>query len=153
MTWLVKGMTLGRLGSEVWHPQNLTPPHSRPQQSPLQMSPWQEGGCSLFEVGSSLLWNDIKYKAQLACFLVKKKCRPLFFGMLALLKLSVHNSRFFVMWPQTKCKLIYATIFWFSFYALSHGSLGFAFHGSFFNHSLIGENSSTANKNLCNGGW
>ena len=38
------------------------------------------------------------------------------------------------------------------FYALSHGSLGFAFYGSFFNHSLIGENSSTANKNLCNGG-
>ena len=30
------------------------------------------------------------------------------------------------------------------FYALSHGSLGFAFHGSFFNHSLIGQNSSTA---------
>ena len=39
------------------------------------------------------------------------------------------------------------------FNALSHGSLGFAFHGSFFNHSLIGQNSSTANKNLCNGGW
>ena len=35
------------------------------------------------------------------------------------------------------------------FYALSHGSLGFAFHGSFFNHSLIGQNSSIANKNLC----
>ena len=37
-------------------------------------------------------------------------------------------------------------------YALSRGSLGFAFHGSFFNHSLIGQNSLTANKNLCNGG-
>ena len=35
------------------------------------------------------------------------------------------------------------------FYALSHGSLGFAFHGSFFNPSLIGQNSSIANKNLC----
>ena len=34
------------------------------------------------------------------------------------------------------------------FYALSHGSLGFAFHGSFFNHVLIGQNSSTANQNL-----
>ena len=39
------------------------------------------------------------------------------------------------------------------FYALLLGSLSFAFHGSFFNHSLIGQNSSTANKNLCNGGW
>ena len=37
------------------------------------------------------------------------------------------------------------------FNALSRGS-GFAFHGSFFNHSLIGQNCSTANKNLCNGG-
>ena len=36
------------------------------------------------------------------------------------------------------------------FYALSHGSLGFALHGSFFNHFLIGWFSSTANKNLWN---
>ena len=35
-------------------------------------------------------------------------------------------------------------------YALSRGSLGFAFHGSFFNHFLIGWFSSTANKNLWN---
>ena len=36
------------------------------------------------------------------------------------------------------------------FYALSRGSLGFALHGSFFNHFLIGWFSSTANKNLWN---
>ena len=35
--------------------------------------------------------------------------------------------------------------------ALSHGSLGFALHGSSLNHLFIGQNSSTANKNLCNG--
>ena len=34
------------------------------------------------------------------------------------------------------------------FHALSHGSLSFALHGSFFNHFLIGQNSSTANQNL-----
>ena len=34
------------------------------------------------------------------------------------------------------------------FYALSHGSLGFAVHGSFFNHFLIGQNFSTTNQNL-----
>ena len=34
------------------------------------------------------------------------------------------------------------------FYALSHGTLGFALHGSFFNHFLIGGNSSTANQIL-----
>ena len=36
------------------------------------------------------------------------------------------------------------------FYALSHGSLGFTPHGSFFNHFLIGWFSSTANKILWN---
>ena len=34
--------------------------------------------------------------------------------------------------------------------AFSHGNLGFALHGSFFNHFLIGWFSSTANKNLWN---
>ena len=34
------------------------------------------------------------------------------------------------------------------FYALSHGTLGFALHGSSFNHFLIGANSSTANQIL-----
>ena len=34
------------------------------------------------------------------------------------------------------------------FYALSHGTLGFALHGSSFNHFLIGGNSSTANQIL-----
>ena len=33
------------------------------------------------------------------------------------------------------------------FYALSRGSLGFAVHGSFFNHFLIGQNFSTTNQN------
>ena len=36
------------------------------------------------------------------------------------------------------------------FYALSHGALGFALHGSSFNHFLIGGNSSTANQILRN---
>ena len=35
-----------------------------------------------------------------------------------------------------------------AFHALSLGSLGFALKGSFFNHFLIGQNSSTANQNL-----
>ena len=34
------------------------------------------------------------------------------------------------------------------FNALSHGTLGFALHGSSFNHFLIGGNSSTANQIL-----
>ena len=34
------------------------------------------------------------------------------------------------------------------FDALSHGTLGFALHGSFFNHYLIGGDSSTANQIL-----
>ena len=33
-------------------------------------------------------------------------------------------------------------------YDLSHGSLSFAVHGSFFNHFLIGQNFSTTNQNL-----
>ena len=33
-------------------------------------------------------------------------------------------------------------------YALSHGTLSFALHGSFFNHFLIGGDSSTANQIL-----
>ena len=33
-------------------------------------------------------------------------------------------------------------------YALSYGTLGFALHGSSFNHILIGGNSSTANQIL-----
>ena len=32
------------------------------------------------------------------------------------------------------------------FYALSYGNLGFALHGSYLNHFLIGGNSSTANQ-------
>ena len=36
------------------------------------------------------------------------------------------------------------------FYALSHGALGFALHGSSFNHFLINGNSSTANQILSN---
>ena len=35
-----------------------------------------------------------------------------------------------------------------AFQALSHGSHGFALHGSFFNHFFIGQNCSTANENL-----
>ena len=35
-------------------------------------------------------------------------------------------------------------------FVVSHGNLGFAFHGSFFNNFLIGWFSSTANKNLWN---
>ena len=35
-----------------------------------------------------------------------------------------------------------------AFYALSHGSLSSALHGSFFNHFVIGQNSSTANQNI-----
>ena len=34
------------------------------------------------------------------------------------------------------------------FNALPHGSFGFALHGSFFNHLLIGRKSSTANQNI-----
>ena len=34
------------------------------------------------------------------------------------------------------------------FYALSHGTLGFALHGSYLNNFLIGGNSSTANQIL-----
>ena len=34
------------------------------------------------------------------------------------------------------------------FDALSHGTLGFALHGSYLNHFLIGGNSSTANQIL-----
>ena len=34
------------------------------------------------------------------------------------------------------------------FNALSHGTLGFAVHGSFFNHFLIGQHFSTTNQNL-----
>ena len=34
------------------------------------------------------------------------------------------------------------------FHAPSHGSLDFAHHGSFFDHFIIGQNSSTANQNL-----
>ena len=34
--------------------------------------------------------------------------------------------------------------------ALSHGNLGFALHGSYLNHFLIGRNSSTANQILRN---
>ena len=34
------------------------------------------------------------------------------------------------------------------FYALSYGTLGFSLHGSFFDHSLIGGNSLTANQIL-----
>ena len=37
------------------------------------------------------------------------------------------------------------------FYAVSHGTLGVALHGSFFNHFLIiGENLQPANRNFCN---
>ena len=35
-----------------------------------------------------------------------------------------------------------------AFYALSHGSLSSALHGSFFNHFLIGQNFSTVNQNI-----
>ena len=37
-----------------------------------------------------------------------------------------------------------------AFYALSHGSIGFAPHGSFFNHFPIGQKSSTDNQKPCN---
>ena len=37
-----------------------------------------------------------------------------------------------------------------AFHDLSHGSLSFALHGSFFNHFLNGQNSSTANQDLWN---
>ena len=49
-------------------------------------------------------------------------------------------------WPQTKCRVTFDTCFWHIFYALSHGTLGFALHGSYLNHFLIGGNSSTANQ-------
>ena len=51
-------------------------------------------------------------------------------------------------WPQTKGRVTFETCFWHSFYALSHGTLGFALHGSSYNHFLIGGDSSTANQIL-----
>ena len=53
-------------------------------------------------------------------------------------------------WPQTKSRVTFDTGFWHSYYALSHDTLGFALHGSFFNHFLIGGNSSKANQILWN---
>ena len=48
-------------------------------------------------------------------------------------------------WLQTKCRVTFDirvsdTVF----HALSHGTFGFALHGSFFNHVLIGGNSSNS---------
>ena len=84
------------------------------------------------------------------CFWRRPWTTALSDGVLKYLKFSSKPTVcFFDRWPQTKCKLIYDTFSDSVFYALSHGSLGFAFHGSFFNHSLIGQNSSIANKNLC----
>ena len=60
--------------------------------------------------------------------------------------LHYHSTVCFLdRWPQTKCKVTFT--FEVS-YALSHGSLGFAVHGSFFNHFLIGPNYSATNWDL-----
>ena len=57
---------------------------------------------------------------------------------------------FLVKWPKTKCKVTFDTCFWHSFLCSYTRSLAFALHGSFLNHFLIGQNSSTANQNLWN---
>ena len=84
-------------------------------------------------------------------FLVMTKLCPLTFPYHARFENAEYRRFcivcFFKRWPQTKCKGIFDTIFWISFYALSHG---FAFCGSFFNHFLIGWFFSTANKILWN---
>ena len=59
---------------------------------------------------------------------------------------GLHTVCFLYRWPQTKCRVTFDTSFSYSFYALSHGTLSFALHGSFFNHFLIGGDSSTANQ-------
>ena len=50
--------------------------------------------------------------------------------------------------PKQNVTSLLTPVFETVFYALSHGTLGFALHGSSFNHFLIGANSSTANQIL-----
>ena len=50
-------------------------------------------------------------------------------------------------WPQQNAGSLLTPVFETVFYALSHGTLGFALHGTSFNHFLIG-NYSTANDSL-----
>ena len=66
---------------------------------------------------------------------------------------SVAYVSLFVFWisgPKQNARSLLTHVSDPTYYALSHGSLGFALHGSSFNHFLIGANSSTANQNLRN---
>ena len=65
------------------------------------------------------------------------------FGVISLFVFSIGGSK-------QNVKSFWTPVSESVFYALSHGSLGFALHGSFFNHFLIGWFSSTANKILWN---
>ena len=59
-------------------------------------------------------------------------------------------SVFSIVGPKQNAGSVMTSVSDTVFYAHSHGTHGFALHGSFFNHFLIGGNSSTANQILLN---
>ena len=54
-----------------------------------------------------------------------KRSSPLFYAP------PLTTDCFLTIWHQTKCRVILTPVFIIVFDALSHGTLGFAFHGSF----------------------
>ena len=69
-------------------------------------------------------------------------------------KLGVHKFRsllvFSISDPKRNARSLLTSVSDAAFYVLSHGGLGFALHGSFFNLFAISKNSSTAYQNLWN---
>ena len=62
--------------------------------------------------------------------------------------LTLTSLCFSIVSPKQNAGSLLTTVSDTVFDALSHGALGFALHGSSFNHFLIGGNSSTANQIL-----
>ena len=64
---------------------------------------------------------------------------------------KIHDRALFVfstVGPRQNAGSLLTPVSYTGFYALSYGTLGFALHGSSFNHCLIGGDSSTANQIL-----
>ena len=73
-------------------------------------------------------------------------CLTLFFNLRNTVPLFV----FSICDPKQNARSLLTPVSDAVFYALSHGSLSFALHGSFFNHLLIGWKSSIANQYIWN---
>ena len=81
-------------------------------------------------------------------FLLDNNDKAAILPFLSAIKENISLFVFSMVGPKQNAGSLLAPVSDTVFDALSHGTLGFALHGSYLNHFLIGGNSSTANQIL-----